>query len=46
MFRRKNFFFKRKPVKMGVKFSFWSNRGLTSKSKKMKSLFMGVYEYQ
>jgi len=45
-FWRKNYFFKRKPVKMGIKFNLGTNGGPTSKSKKMKSLFMGVCEYQ
>ena len=39
---KKNFFFKRKPVKMGIKFNLETNGKPTSKSKKMKSLFMGV----
>ena len=32
--------------KMGIKFNLETNRRPTSKSKKMKSLFMGVCEYQ
>ncbi|ERL27235.1 hypothetical protein HMPREF9108_00161 [Leptotrichia sp. oral taxon 225 str. F0581] len=31
---------------MGIKFNLGTNGGPTSKSKKMKSLFMGVCEYQ
>ena len=42
---RKNYFFKRKPVKMGLKFNLESYGRPTSKSKKMKSLFMGVCEH-